>query len=466
MAQVTAQSGKKYKIKVTPKPKFVKGFWVDKEKAVKINTASFGDTIALRFETKDIPTKINEIEVKTKEYDPVIDDIIETLKANRVDDSEVFQAELKLRHSYYLEGGKEEESEYIFMPSVKINGRKVEETFPEKKEDMLIVNIPKFIDGRWISWRDKNESYEVDEPFKYKIKKTAFGMKTTIRIKAKNIPKDVERINIEIREEDVFSDDVVESGIRAEKIKVKDNFSIFEADALIRKNNYFEDTGKECTSEFYFVPSVNFYRNKIEKKLPEDKKEYLRITPPGDYNEQVVQIAKLYSSGGYKWVAGSDGVPESIYFKDQEILTMPADKKTYCCGFTFWVAMRVLESNRLIDEMTVNEIKTFQKQFFGSAPTPQKKLCAYAIPTLGVGKEIVFDRCKEGDFVQLWRTNGSGHSVIFYKWIINKNNNNKIGFEYYGTQTATGGMGLHEEYFSGSGGDVNKGSTYAARIEG
>jgi hypothetical protein len=69
---------------------------------------------------------------------------------------------------------------------------------------------------------------------------------------------------------------------------------------------------------------------------------------------------------------------------------------------------------------------------------------------------------KKGDFVQIWRTSGSGHSVIFMNWTVN-DAGDTTGIRYWSTQPGTNGVNYNTEYFSEYGGRVDKAHTYYSR---
>ncbi len=88
----------------------------------------------------------------------------------------------------------------------------------------------------------------------------------------------------------------------------------------------------------------------------------------------------------------------------------------------------------------------------------------------GIGVELLeedWPEVRPGDFVNIWRTNGSGHSVIFVNWI--EEDGLVVGFRYYGCNTSgdrcpdpddpandrgISGPSFDEEYFEWAGGDV------------
>ena len=86
--------------------------------------------------------------------------------------------------------------------------------------------------------------------------------------------------------------------------------------------------------------------------------------------------------------------------------------------------------------------------------------CAYALEKLGIGKPVAIKDAKPGDFLQLWRTNKSGHSVVFLDWITDAGR--PIGVKYRSTQTSTNGIGDRTEYFTGIPG--KKGSVDPKRL--
>lgn len=183
--------------------------------------------------------------------------------------------------------------------------------------------------------------------------------------------------------------------------------------------------------------------------------------------ESVVEIARSYPDGGgynNKW-AGS-GTPETVTHDGQQVLAA-SEGGTYCCGFTFAVAMRAAEQQELLANKSFDEVKRFQKLWYGATDSEDKTLVVLAAETLGVGRGVPIEQAEPGDFVQLWRANGSGHSVVFLKWI--EEDDQKVGFRYRSSQGATDGIGDATEYFTdaaGLNGRVLRNKTYACRLSG
>jgi hypothetical protein len=160
----------------------------------------------------------------------------------------------------------------------------------------------------------------------------------------------------------------------------------------------------------------------------------------------VVKTARsLKDGGGYKWEGGS-GVPEAIQFQGATILPAQADG-TYCSGFTFAVAMRVAAARGLLEGKAVDDVRRFQKQWYGSLPDAAEKQCALAVEQLGIGREVRrLADARSGDFVQLWRTNKSGHSVVLVEPV--RDGGRLVGLRYRSSQKSTDGIGDRVEYFS------------------
>ena len=180
----------------------------------------------------------------------------------------------------------------------------------------------------------------------------------------------------------------------------------------------------------------------------------------------VEAISRSFADGGgynVKW--GGSGTPEEVRFKDTRILAKGTDG-TYCCGFTFAVVMKAAGDAGLLKDKTVEQIKRFQKEWYGAVTEPdvREKQCSVALGNLGIGKQVTPDEAQPGDFLQFWRTK-SGHSVIFLKWV--DQDGKRVGFTYRSSQGSTDGVGDKTEYFKDSGlekGEVDPQRMYFGRL--
>ena len=190
--------------------------------------------------------------------------------------------------------------------------------------------------------------------------------------------------------------------------------------------------------------------------------------PASSPNDVVLGAARSFAEGGgynTKW-AGS-GTPEEVTFQGERVLARGTGG-TYCCGYTFAVAMKAGQQLKLLEGKSLEQIKRFQKEWYGAVAEPQirEKQCALAAGNLGVGREVSPDEARPGDFMQIWRTSKSGHSVIFLSWI--EKDGKRIGFNYRSSQGSTRGIGDAAEYFSDSGvegGKVMRDRIYFGRFE-
>jgi hypothetical protein len=179
-----------------------------------------------------------------------------------------------------------------------------------------------------------------------------------------------------------------------------------------------------------------------------------------------VDVARSFpDGGGYKWEGGS-GAPCAIEFDGATILA--AQKRgTYCSGFTFAVVMRTAAERGLLAGKTTDEVRQFQKQWYGSTKDAAEKQCALAVEELGVGREVKqLADAEPGDFVQLWRTTKSGHSVVLLD-LVRDDAGRAIGLRYRSSQTSTDGIGDRTEYFAdvpGRNGKVDRRRVYIARL--
>lgn len=178
-------------------------------------------------------------------------------------------------------------------------------------------------------------------------------------------------------------------------------------------------------------------------------------------NEDVLKIANSYSGGGYKW--SSTGVPKSLYFKDTKILSK-SSQGTFCSGYTFTVAFEAMEGRALLDGLSVDQVKWLQRNWYGTNEASAETQCLYSLDKLGLGEEIAHAQAKPGDFVQFWRNNKSGHSVVFLDWV--KGPSGEItGIKYRSTQKSTNGIGDRTETIGKSERDINIKRLYIVRLK-
>ena len=175
---------------------------------------------------------------------------------------------------------------------------------------------------------------------------------------------------------------------------------------------------------------------------------------------------------------GSTGVPQDITFKGETILRANGKGSYFCNGFTFDTFMRTAGALGLIEDKTVNEIRVAQRTWYGNPsgvenPAIKKDIIERqsirAIEDLGIGNTVPFDGAKRSDFMQMWRTDGSGHQGIFMGWIKDGDTYKIIGATYRGAQSKTNGVKMNNEYFDDtpnkSGSLLVRSRTYFGRLK-
>lgn len=185
-----------------------------------------------------------------------------------------------------------------------------------------------------------------------------------------------------------------------------------------------------------------------------------------DLNAVVLEHArKIPEGGGYQKAWTGSGTPHEIRFGDGKVLSK-GEGGTYCCGVTFAVVMSVAHAQGLLRDKSLADIKQFQKNWYGVGKPSQERTCVHALEQLGIGRAVRFEDAQPGDFVQFWRSK-SGHSVIFLAWI--EEDGQRVGLRYRSSQTATNGVGDHQEYFKTAPGDrghIDPERTYFGRLTG
>ena len=176
----------------------------------------------------------------------------------------------------------------------------------------------------------------------------------------------------------------------------------------------------------------------------------LGAAPSTQPNDAVLRIAKSFKDGGGYVKSGGSGCPAEVRFNGTVILKKGKDG-TYCSGFTFTVAMAAATELKLLEGKSVDQIRTFQQQWYGSGSDAdiRERQAPIAMQNLGIGGPISADEATAGDFCQFWRTSKTGHSVVFLKWIVK--DGKRVGLRYRSSQELTRGISDRTEYFADTG---------------
>jgi len=202
-------------------------------------------------------------------------------------------------------------------------------------------------------------------------------------------------------------------------------------------------------------------------------------------NKYVLHVISTYPIGTNKYpyllnndYANYNGVTENIYYKG-EILAKghPSGiKYSHCSGITFEVLYKAMQArNKALgispdnfNNMNKDQLFDFLLTWYAATGPKSQSNIEVAVEKYGLGKRITnLENAIRGDFIDISRTNNTGHTVVFISWI--KEGNNIVGIKYWSSQQSTNGIGYNEEYFNvkrsnGKIGSVIKSSVYIARV--
>jgi len=176
------------------------------------------------------------------------------------------------------------------------------------------------------------------------------------------------------------------------------------------------------------------------------------LSPIG-FNPWIVQETQTYPRDGsypYKWTG--NGVTHDIVYLDSTVISDNVDGNyCYCCGITYeafmdaWETYNSVKGNDPADiwGVTYSQMRSFRSKWYaadgtlvGAPGSIEKYDCGFMLSD--------FETARAGDFVQIWRSPTSGHSVIFHRWI-RDTEGNRIKMEYWSTQPGTNGIDYNTE---------------------
>jgi len=199
------------------------------------------------------------------------------------------------------------------------------------------------------------------------------------------------------------------------------------------------------------------------------------IPPPApDPNAVVLDVLRAYPTDGsypYYWPrtgkdASWDGTTEEIRYQGTRITQGDAQRRSYCCGLTYEVFLKVLRRlhGEAIPGVTAQDLHETRRRWYGdSKQAPERRrLVAFAIESMGFGAQVArLEDARPGDFVQFWRHSGSGHSAVFLDWI--REDGRIAGLKYWSSQKSTRGIGTAVERLRGPDG-IKPDEIYLARL--
>ncbi|HMS17988.1 MAG TPA: hypothetical protein PKA37_14185 [Planctomycetota bacterium] len=197
------------------------------------------------------------------------------------------------------------------------------------------------------------------------------------------------------------------------------------------------------------------------------------IPASGTLNKIVIEVLRAYPTDGthaYHWPKEGSwkGCTKDLMYRGQVLAKGDPKKRAYCCGLTFevflqswlqWCERSGHESS--VAGLGLEGLRQLQSQWFGSKEDPTCHQTAML--KNGIGHVVEnWEEALPGDFVQLWRNNKSGHSVIFLEWV--REGKEIVGLKYWSTQPSTKGIGERVERFGAGKQDMDRSKFYLCRL--
>lgn len=174
------------------------------------------------------------------------------------------------------------------------------------------------------------------------------------------------------------------------------------------------------------------------------------------FNDYVLKVLHTYPIDGtypYSWTSEPNyvGITKDLFYKGEQFVIGDPEHRSYCSGMTFEVffqAYQLYNEEHGFDQIgqltTAQEMETLRLQWYGV--NGDRNTVKTALQSNGLGFETTdLTNVQKGDFVQIWRRSGSGHTAIFIGWVYNAMDE-IIGFNYWSSNGGTG-VGYRTEYF-------------------
>lgn len=193
-----------------------------------------------------------------------------------------------------------------------------------------------------------------------------------------------------------------------------------------------------------------------------------------DFNQLVLDLIETYPDDGtysYYWPSSGNwsGSTRDLWYQDTLIADDGGYSSCYCSGITWELFVRAWQEwDRAhggdgddLNGLSASEVLDMRRDWYVrelDGPGP-----SIAMELTGTGHTVEsFADWRPGDFVQIWRTSGSGHSVVFMGWLTDTDGN-ILGMDYVSCQGSTDGFGRNDEYFGPFSGALDPLKLYAGR---
>lgn len=199
-----------------------------------------------------------------------------------------------------------------------------------------------------------------------------------------------------------------------------------------------------------------------------------------ELNSYVLDIIPAYAGRNFPYLLNNDyanynGVTENLFYGGRLLARAhpSGSRASHCSGITFEVFFKAMqERNRRLglspddfNGMTFAELHDFLLIWYVAAGSKRVSNIAVAVEKYGIGRQIHnLEDARRGDFIDISRTNNTGHTAVFINWV-RDNNGTIIGLHYWSSQGSTSGISYNTEYFHTSGrGNVMPDFVFIARV--
>ncbi|MDW7650430.1 MAG: hypothetical protein SCK29_09895 [Bacillota bacterium] len=199
-----------------------------------------------------------------------------------------------------------------------------------------------------------------------------------------------------------------------------------------------------------------------------------------ELNPYVLDVIRTYTNGPYPYLLNTDyanynGVTENIFYRGSLLAKAhpSGSKASHCSGITFEVFFKAMQQrNRKLgldvydfNGMRFDELHDFLLTWYVASGSKTTNNIEVAVEKYGLGTRISrFEEARRGDFMDISRSNWTGHTVVFLNWV-RDDSGSITGLHYWSSQGSTNGIGEKTEYFDTSGrGNVLANQVYIARI--
>jgi hypothetical protein len=205
-----------------------------------------------------------------------------------------------------------------------------------------------------------------------------------------------------------------------------------------------------------------------------DDAEKVPLPKAKDFSKLVLAVARSYPTDGthrYYWPKSGTwpGTTRDVLYMGTRVCEADEQKRCFCCGITFEVFVRAYEKYcadakkkfRILD-LDADGVLRLRREWFG--PTAKDRhTVEKAITMFKLGRSVKLEDAQPGDFCQLWRHSGSGHSVVVLS-LEKDASGTPVSLRYWSAQGSTNGIGEHSERFSDEKSGVIAAETYVARV--